>query len=103
MMGAARQHQPGRGEVPAAIVKIRVPFALRCRGGRKSMILLDGSQTTPRSSAKRNESALLRALVRANRWQSAIDAGDYASIEEIAKAEGMTAFYVGRILRLCRL
>jgi hypothetical protein len=46
---------------------------------------------------------LVKALVRAWRWQRLLDDGVYASISEIGEAERINKSYVSRILRLALL
>ena len=45
----------------------------------------------------------MTALTRAFRWQKLLDAGTYASISDIARAEKLDRTYVGDILRLTLL
>jgi hypothetical protein len=46
---------------------------------------------------------LLKALARAHRWRRLIENGTYASITELAKAEGVNQSYACRMLRLTLL
>ncbi|MBN9023309.1 MAG: hypothetical protein J0H08_14700 [Rhizobiales bacterium] len=43
---------------------------------------------------------MLHAVVRAFHWQSLLDDGHYASVNELAKAQGKNASYVAAVLRL---
>ena len=45
----------------------------------------------------------LQALGLAYYWQSLLDEGKFASLTEIARAEGLSKGYVNRLLQLCRL
>ena len=45
---------------------------------------------------------MVEALARAFRWRKLLDAGVYATLEDLAKAKGVNA-YVSRILRLTLL
>jgi hypothetical protein len=49
------------------------------------------------------DSALVRALGLAHHWQRLLDEGRFASIGEIAAAEGLDPSQAGRIARLSRL
>ena len=51
----------------------------------------------------RVDSALVKALGRAFRWRRLLDTGAYATIEEIAAAEGINPSYVSRVLRMTLL
>ena len=80
-------------------VTVTVPFTIRKRGGRKLVITPDGT-AAPRA---RVDSALLKALARGFRWRKLLETGDFATIEEIAKAENINPSYVSRMLRMTLL
>jgi hypothetical protein len=69
------------------------------RGGRKTII----SEVTATLPQPRIDNALLKALARAFRWRRMIERGEYASITELAKAEGINQSYACRILRMTLL
>ena len=73
---------------------VTVPFAIRKRGGKKLVITPDGTAATPAPRA-RVDSALLKALARGFRWRKLLEAGDFATIEEIA---GSSPIVVGNKL-----
>ncbi len=85
--------------VPSTL-SVRVPFAVRKRGGRKLVITPDGTTTRPRA---RIDSALVKALARAHRWQRMLESGNYASLTELAAAEKINLSYMSRVLRLTLL
>ncbi len=85
--------------VPSTL-SVRVPFAVRKRGGRKLVITPDGNTQRPRP---RIDSALVRAIARAHRWQRMLESGDYSSLTELAAAEKINRSYVCRVLRLTLL
>lgn len=86
-------------------VTVRVPLAIRKRGGRKVVVSPDGSvlPTAPRHVATNADPALLKALGRAFRWKRLLDDGTYASVSDIARAEKLDRTYVGDVLRLTLL
>jgi len=84
-----------------AVVTIKVPFAVRKRGGRKLVLAPDGAPVPP--SAPRIDSTLVKAIARAFRWQRMLETGKYATIKEIARAERINPSYVSRVLRLTLL
>jgi hypothetical protein len=85
----------------SGVVTIKVPFAVRQRGGRKLVLAPDGAPAPP--LAPRVDGTLAKAIARAFRWQKMLETGQYATIKEIAKAERMNPSYVSRILRLTLL
>ncbi len=85
--------------VPSTL-SVRVPFALRKRGGRKLVITPDGETRCPRP---RIDSALVKALARAHRWQRMLEGGECGSITELAATEKIDRSYLCRVLRLTLL
>jgi hypothetical protein len=89
----------------ADTVTVRVPLAIRKRGGRKVVVSPDGSVLpgAPRQVTTNADPALLKALGRAFRWKRLLDDRTYASVSEIARAEKLDRTYVGDVLRLTLL
>src|SRR5947207_15441551 len=83
------------------IVAIKVPFAIRKRGGRRLVLAPDGAPLPP--AAPYIDSTLVKAIARAFRWQKMLETGRYATIKEIAVAEKINPSYVSRVLRLTLL
>jgi hypothetical protein len=81
---------------------IRIPMRFQRRGGRKRIVAPDGTKIVP-ASKPQPDGALVKALVRAWRWQRMLDDGVYASVSEIGEAEKISKSYVSRILRLALL
>jgi hypothetical protein len=88
---------PQRDEV----VRVRVPFSIRKRGGRKLVVVPAGAEVLP--ERPRVDNAMVKALARAFRWSRLLEAGVYGTIEELACAEKINASYVSRVLRLTLL
>ena len=84
-----------------AVVTIKIPFAVRKRGGRKLVLAPDGAPMPP--AAPQIDSTLIKAVARAFRWQRMLETGRYSTIREIAKAEKINPSYVSRVLRLTLL
>jgi hypothetical protein len=84
-----------------AVVTIKVPFAVRKRGGRKLVLAPDGAPVP--ATVPHIDSTLVKAVARAFRWQKMLETGRYATIREIAKAERINPSYVSRVLRLTLL
>jgi hypothetical protein len=81
---------------------VRVPFAIRKRGGRK-LIIAPGGVESAAPVRYRVDNAMIKALARAFRWRKLLESGVYGTIEELAAAEKINSSYVSRILRLTLL
>lgn len=77
---------------------LHVPFRVVKRGGRKEMQLPEGSARPHKA-----DSALVKALARAFRWKRMLEAGEFATIADLAEREGIATSYMTRILRLTQL
>jgi hypothetical protein len=80
-------------------VTVHVPMKFAVRGGHKAVIC----EITRTQMSPRTENALLKALAKAFRWRKQIEAGEYASITELARAQGINDSYACRLLRLTLL
>jgi hypothetical protein len=86
-------------------VTVMVPMTIRRRGGRKQIIGPEGAPVHAGADGAgvaetRGDPALVKALARAFRWRRMLEEGRYASIRELAAAEGVDRSYVGRVLNL---
>jgi hypothetical protein len=77
---------------------VSVPVTFLQRGGRKQILSPPGA--APWSPAAHADPALVKAVVRAHRWRQMLEAGEYTSSAELAKAERVNDSYLSRILRL---
>lgn len=84
---------------PAETVLLHVPFRITKRGGRKEMVLPPGAPT----QRPRVDTALVKALARAFRWQRMLDSGEFATIKELAEREKIASSYLTRVLQLTLL
>jgi hypothetical protein len=89
-------------------VTVSVPLTIRRRGGRKQIIGPDGAVARPGDNGAgvvpvNGDPALIKALARGFRWRRMLEERRYASISEMAKAEGVERGYVGSLLRLTLL
>ena len=84
------------------VISIDIPMTFKKRGGRKVIVLPDGSLGHPKSAAT-IDNTMIKALARAFRWQKLLENGTYSSIEDIARAERICASFVGRVFRLTLL
>lgn len=90
----SKSASPQRDEV----VRVRVLFAIRRRGGRKLVVVPAGAASAP--ERPRVDNAMVKALARAFRWRKLLETGAHGTIEELAAAEKINCSYVSRILRL---
>ena len=81
-------------------ITIHIPMTFRKRGKRKMVVTPEGAPWAPRP---RIDSALVKALARAFRWQGMLDRGVCATIEELAQRERVNRGYMSRVLRLTLL
>ena len=81
------------------ILSVHIPMRLKRHGARKLIVTPDGRAVTPPPVPKQDDT-LVRALVRAWKWQKLLDDGKYASIETLAAKENVDPSYISRLLRL---
>jgi len=83
-------------------LRIRVPMALKRRGGRKEIVVPEGLPRR-RRSAPQAHGALVLAVVRGHRWKELLESGRYTSIDALAARMGVDSSYLGRHLNLALL
>jgi hypothetical protein len=83
-------------------VSVDVPMTFRKRGGRKVIVLPDGTQGNPAPRAT-IDNAMIKAVARGFRWQRLLEEGTYGCLDEIAKAEKIDPAFISRIIRLALL
>lgn len=84
-------------------ITVRVPLKIRRRRGGKTVVTPVSEAGDNATIATRADPALVKALARAFRYQKLLDEGRYASISELAAAEGIERGYLGSLLRLTLL
>jgi hypothetical protein len=84
-------------------VTVHIPISIRRRGGRKLVLMPDGTNITTAPVRRHIDNAMVKAIARAFRWREMLENGTYATIAEIAEAEKINESYVGRVLRLTLL
>ena len=83
-------------------VTVRIPMAIRKRGGRKLVVTPDGDTSwAPRRPKVDN--TLLKAVVQAFHWKRQLESGQFATIIELAEAEKLDRSFVSHTLRLTLL
>ena len=81
-------------------IPVHIPMPFRKRGGLKLVVTPDGASW---ASRPRVDNAMVKALARAFRWRRMLDEGVHATLEGLARAKGVHATYVSRVLRLTLL
>ena len=83
------------------ILTVRVPIVVGKRGGRRVVVTPDDAARASKRPQINN--AMVKVLARAFRWRKQLEAGAYATVAEIAAAEGINDSYASRVLRLTLL
>ncbi|MFO0992609.1 MAG: hypothetical protein U1E67_11855 [Hyphomicrobiales bacterium] len=87
----------------ARTVSVRVPIAIKRRGGRKLVLAPDGADVTLEPVTRHIDNAMVKAIARAFRWNRMLESGEYATVQDLADAEKINPSYIARILRLTLL
>ena len=85
------------------ILTIHIPVTFKRRGGRKLVLMPDGSPLAPTpvtAEAPEVDNTLRTALIKAFRWRRRIETGRAASITDLAEQEKVSDTYVLRLLAL---
>ena len=90
------------GVMGTDVISIEIPMAFKKRGGRKVIVLPDGSHGHPIPTAT-IDNTMIKAIARAFRWRDMLESCECCTIREIANAEKINESYVGRVLRLTQL
>jgi len=79
---------------------VRVPLAVRKRGGRKLVVTPGSTMSRGQSGA---DSTSVKALARALRWRRMMETARYGTLHKFAAAENINSCYISRLLRLTLL
>lgn len=74
---------------------LHIPLRLVKRGGRRELQLPEAP-----APPKGTDNTLVKALARAFRWKQMLESGDFPTIADLARHEGIAPSYLTRILRL---
>jgi hypothetical protein len=86
----------------ADVISIEIPMAFKKRGGRKVIVLPDGSHGHPVPAAT-IDNTMIKSIARAFRWQRLLENGTYTCLDDIARSEKIGASFVSRYHRLVLL
>ena len=84
------------------VISIDIPMAFKKRGGRKVIVLPDGSHGHPQPAAT-IDNTMIKSIARAFRWQKLLENGTYTCLDDIARSEKIGASFVSRYYRLVLL
>lgn len=85
-------------------ITVRVPIAIRKRGGRKVVLAPDGKMADLlQLRCRKIDNVMIKAIARAFRWREMLENGTYSTVKEIAAKEQINESYVSRVLRLTLL
>lgn len=79
-----------------------IAMNFKIRGGKSVMVLPDGTRAVAQREAT-IDSAMIKTLARAFRWQRLLNEGVYTTMDEIAEAEKIGASYISRVVKLVNL
>jgi len=80
------------------VISIEIPMTFKKRGGRKVIVLPDGSNGHPVPAAA-IDNTMIKAVARAFRWQKLLENGTYTCLDDIARSEKIGASFVSRYYR----
>ncbi|MFC5385425.1 hypothetical protein ACFPLB_05515 [Aquamicrobium segne] len=83
-------------------ITVHVPLTFNKRGGRKQIVLPDGTSSWALPRA-RVDNTMVKAIARGFRWRKLLETGVHTTVEDIARAETISSSYVSRVLRLTLL
>ena len=78
---------------------VQVPFTIRKRGGRKEIVVPEGT----RPDRPRLDKTLLKALARAFRWKKMLETGYFPTVGDLAAYEKIAPTYMTRVMKLTLL
>ncbi len=85
------------------VLTVHVPMTFVPKGGRKAVIAPSGGGVDRARRGPTVDSALVKAVARAFRWQKMLESGEFQTVGDLAKAEKINPSYLARILRLTLL
>ncbi len=104
-MSGIRMHKTGTPVVMQSSdgrVSLSVPIEFKRRSGRKQITLPNGEVAIPRPWDTA-ATPLQLALIRGHRWLTMLDSGEFKTMTEIARREGIDNSYVSRMVNLTTL
>jgi len=81
-------------------IRVFIPLTQRRRNGRPRIV---PPEPAAHIQCRRQDPHILRALGRAWAWRRQLESGQAMTINDIAKAEGVSDRFIGRMMRLAYL
>ena len=81
--------------LPNGNIRVHVDYMFSYQSGRKKFLMKGGADNL--------DMPVLHSIAKAYQWQSAIDKGEYKSIQELADSLDIDQSYVARTIRLAYL
>ncbi len=81
-------------------LRVHIPLTLRNRGGRPRILPPKEIEV---AMDRGQDARLLRAIGRAWDWRRKLEGGDFTTIADLAREEGISDRYVSRVIRLAWL
>ena len=79
-------------------LRIHVPVTFKRRGGRKLIMLPEGSPITAMSA--RQDATLINGIAKAWRWEVLYERGRFASLDAFSEKYKINKSYAARVMRL---
>lgn len=83
-------------------VIVHVPVKFYRRNGRQTIMTENDDANTHQAVHGKNH-ALIANIAKALQWQEQLESGEYETVEDLAKANGVDRTYVGRTIQLTSL
>ena len=87
-----------------ATLHIHIPMRLRRKGTRRIIVSPEGDRMFAKSPApipsRQLDDPLVKAVIRARRWQAKLELGNVRTIKELAQEEGVDSSLMARTLRI---
>ncbi|MEQ1906384.1 MAG: hypothetical protein ABL888_19535 [Pirellulaceae bacterium] len=86
-----------------AAVVVRIPVTFYRRNGRQMVLAQNGEPSTSQVANPPANNTLIATLAKAYLWQEQLESGEFATLDDLGRANGVDRTYVGRVLRLTSL
>jgi hypothetical protein len=87
-----------------ATIHIHIPMRFRRKGKRRIIVSPSGERMVAQSPApmptSQLDDPLVKAVIRARRWQTKLESGNVCTIKELAREEGVDSSLMARTLRI---
>jgi hypothetical protein len=85
-------------------LRIHIPMRFRRKGSRKVIVSPSGDRleltSLPSIPSGQMDDPLVKAIIRARRWQMKLESSQVNTLKELAQEEGVDSSFLGRTIRL---